>query len=139
MEFLNDFAISDPEYDSLDDEDIYVKEKNIDDKDTLVEENSLDDKDSFVESDSLVYSDSDSDLDSDINELCETINYIYTINNKKMKKYDYLEIIKNNILKYKPLNHHQLYYIKNMASKIDIDIIIDTFNDSIKHIESLLK
>jgi hypothetical protein len=102
MNFFNDFAISDSENDSN-----YSK---------VVSKINLDNNDI----DDLVYSDSE-------DEICvltkNLINYTYTTPNKRIKRYDFLESIKENIIKMKPLNKHQIYYINNMASKNDIKII----------------
>ena len=82
--------------------------------------------------DDLVYSDSDDEISILTKNL---VNYSYTTPNKRIKIYDYLELIKENIKKMKPLNKDQIYYINNMASKNDINIInglkISTYNNKL--------
>lgn len=73
---------------------------------------------------------SETELYSDVDD-----NYQYTINNKKMKLYDYLETIINSINNYKPLNDQQQYYIQNMASTTDKNIIINTYNNVINNLK----
>ncbi len=77
--------------------------------------------------DSLEYSESDSEIRCGFNLLiC------------KKKSNDQLEIIKNKISTFKPLNNNELYFIKNQITKTELNKLIDIFNESIKHIEKLI-
>lgn len=92
----------------------------------------ISDSDLDLDLDSLTYSDSETELESNY----QYTNYQYTNYNKKIKTYDYLERIINDINKLKQINKQHIYYIQNIASTNDINIIIQTYNNLIKQIKN---